>query len=70
MMAAQVSLVSALPRDLHPDALVNHGSFLINLEGEEKGAVISLIRLSYSGHLLLGNCCICQFSKPDKPLFC
>ncbi|XP_072221720.1 isoleucine--tRNA ligase, mitochondrial isoform X1 [Leuresthes tenuis] len=33
MMAAQVSLVSALPRDLHPDALVNHGSFLINLEG-------------------------------------
>ncbi|XP_017287243.1 isoleucine--tRNA ligase, mitochondrial isoform X2 [Kryptolebias marmoratus] len=33
MMAARVNLTSELPRDLHPDALVNHGTFLINLEG-------------------------------------
>ncbi|KAM6913231.1 isoleucine--tRNA ligase, mitochondrial isoform 2-T2 [Xenentodon cancila] len=33
MMAARVSLTSELPRDLHPEALLNHGSFLINLEG-------------------------------------
>ncbi|KAM9707648.1 isoleucine--tRNA ligase, mitochondrial isoform 2-T2 [Menidia menidia] len=33
MMAARVRLLSELPRDLPPDALVNHGSFLINLEG-------------------------------------
>lgn len=35
MMAARVNLSSQLPRDLPPDALVNHGTFLINLEGEE-----------------------------------
>uniref|UniRef100_A0A1A8MEG1 Isoleucine--tRNA ligase, mitochondrial n=2 Tax=Nothobranchius pienaari TaxID=704102 RepID=A0A1A8MEG1_9TELE len=33
MMAARVNLASDLPRDLHPDALLNHGTFLINLEG-------------------------------------
>ncbi|XP_008300541.1 isoleucine--tRNA ligase, mitochondrial isoform X2 [Stegastes partitus] len=33
MMAARVTLTSKLPRDLHPDALLSHGSFLINLEG-------------------------------------
>ncbi|XP_041828619.1 isoleucine--tRNA ligase, mitochondrial isoform X2 [Melanotaenia boesemani] len=33
MMAARVTLTSELPRDLHPDALMNHGTFLINLEG-------------------------------------
>ncbi|XP_070697859.1 isoleucine--tRNA ligase, mitochondrial isoform X3 [Pempheris klunzingeri] len=33
MMAARVTLTSKLPRDLPPDALLSHGSFLINLEG-------------------------------------
>eukprot|EP00064_Thunnus_orientalis_P004148 superscaffoldBa00000369_g4159 len=33
MMAARVNLSSQLPRDLPPDALLKHGSFLINLEG-------------------------------------
>ncbi|XP_012737304.2 isoleucine--tRNA ligase, mitochondrial isoform X4 [Fundulus heteroclitus] len=33
MMAARVTLTSTLPRDLHPDALLSHGTFLINLEG-------------------------------------
>ncbi|XP_026211408.1 isoleucine--tRNA ligase, mitochondrial isoform X2 [Anabas testudineus] len=33
MMAARVSLVSELPCDLPPDTLLNHGTFLINLEG-------------------------------------
>nr|XP_019940532.1 PREDICTED: isoleucine--tRNA ligase, mitochondrial isoform X1 [Paralichthys olivaceus] len=33
MMAARVTLTSELPRDLPPDALQNHGTFLINLEG-------------------------------------
>uniref|UniRef100_A0A3B4XQV8 Isoleucine--tRNA ligase, mitochondrial n=1 Tax=Seriola lalandi dorsalis TaxID=1841481 RepID=A0A3B4XQV8_SERLL len=33
MMAARVNLTSALPRDLPSDALLNHGTFLINLEG-------------------------------------
>ncbi|XP_023250466.1 isoleucine--tRNA ligase, mitochondrial isoform X3 [Seriola lalandi dorsalis] len=32
MMAARVNLTSALPRDLPSDALLNHGTFLINLE--------------------------------------
>lgn len=35
MMAARVSLTSELPRDLPPEALLNRGTFLINLEGEE-----------------------------------
>uniref|UniRef100_A0AAQ5YDW3 isoleucine--tRNA ligase n=1 Tax=Amphiprion ocellaris TaxID=80972 RepID=A0AAQ5YDW3_AMPOC len=35
MMAARVTLTSELPRDLHPDALLGHGTFLINLEGEK-----------------------------------
>lgn len=35
MMAARVNLSSQLPRDLSPDALLSHGSFLINLEGEQ-----------------------------------
>ncbi|XP_028250738.1 isoleucine--tRNA ligase, mitochondrial isoform X2 [Parambassis ranga] len=33
MMAARVTLTSELPRDLPPDALLSHGTFLINLEG-------------------------------------
>uniref|UniRef100_A0A8C9ZMF1 Isoleucine--tRNA ligase, mitochondrial n=1 Tax=Sander lucioperca TaxID=283035 RepID=A0A8C9ZMF1_SANLU len=33
MMVARVSLTSELPRDLPPDALLSHGTFLINLEG-------------------------------------
>ncbi|XP_029349301.1 isoleucine--tRNA ligase, mitochondrial isoform X2 [Echeneis naucrates] len=33
MMAARVNLTSQLPRDLPSDALLNHGTFLINLEG-------------------------------------
>ncbi|KAG7511082.1 isoleucine-tRNA ligase, mitochondrial isoform X1 [Solea senegalensis] len=33
MMAARVNLTSELPRDLPSDALLNHGTFLINLEG-------------------------------------
>ncbi|XP_037551138.1 isoleucine--tRNA ligase, mitochondrial [Nematolebias whitei] len=33
MMAARVNLTNKLPRDLHPDAPVSHGTFLINLEG-------------------------------------
>ncbi|XP_054894348.1 isoleucine--tRNA ligase, mitochondrial isoform X1 [Poeciliopsis prolifica] len=33
MMAARVNLTSKLPRDLHPDALLSRGTFLINLEG-------------------------------------
>lgn len=33
-MAARVTLVGELPRDLPPGALLSHGSFLINLEGE------------------------------------
>ncbi|KAM4724275.1 isoleucine--tRNA ligase, mitochondrial isoform 3-T3 [Anableps anableps] len=33
MMAARVNLTSKLPRDLQPDALLRHGTFLINLEG-------------------------------------
>lgn len=35
MMVARVNLTSELPRDLPPDALLSHGTFLINLEGEE-----------------------------------
>lgn len=35
MMAARVSLTSELPRDLPADALLKHGTFLINLEGED-----------------------------------
>lgn len=35
MMAARVNLSSELPRDLPPDTLLSHGTFLINLEGEE-----------------------------------
>lgn len=35
MMVARVSLTSELPRDLPPDALLSHGTFLINLEGEK-----------------------------------
>lgn len=33
MMSSKVTLTSELPRDLPPDALLSHGSFLINLEG-------------------------------------
>ncbi|XP_069017009.1 isoleucine--tRNA ligase, mitochondrial isoform X1 [Embiotoca jacksoni] len=33
MMVARVNLTSELPRDLHPEALLNNGTFLINLEG-------------------------------------
>lgn len=33
MMAARVNLTTEMPRDLHPEALLNHGTFLINLEG-------------------------------------
>ncbi|XP_067335209.1 isoleucine--tRNA ligase, mitochondrial-like isoform X2 [Channa argus] len=33
MMAARVNLTSELPRDLPPDVLLKHGTFLINLEG-------------------------------------
>ncbi|KAM9842397.1 isoleucine--tRNA ligase, mitochondrial isoform 2-T2 [Aulostomus maculatus] len=33
MMAARVNLSSSLPRDLPSDALLSHGTFLINLEG-------------------------------------
>ncbi|XP_054651382.1 isoleucine--tRNA ligase, mitochondrial isoform X1 [Dunckerocampus dactyliophorus] len=33
MMAARVNLSSEVPRDLPPDALLSHGTFLINLEG-------------------------------------
>ncbi|CAB1459981.1 unnamed protein product [Pleuronectes platessa] len=33
MMTARVTLTSELPRDLPPDALLSHGTFLINLEG-------------------------------------
>ncbi|XP_030574059.1 isoleucine--tRNA ligase, mitochondrial isoform X2 [Archocentrus centrarchus] len=33
MMAARVNLTTKMPRDLHPEALLNHGTFLINLEG-------------------------------------
>ncbi|XP_059209665.1 isoleucine--tRNA ligase, mitochondrial isoform X4 [Centropristis striata] len=33
MMVARVNLASELPRDLPPDALLSHGTFLINLEG-------------------------------------
>ncbi|XP_026188206.1 isoleucine--tRNA ligase, mitochondrial isoform X2 [Mastacembelus armatus] len=33
MMVARVNLTSELPRDLPSDALLNHGTFLINLEG-------------------------------------
>ncbi|XP_061751656.1 isoleucine--tRNA ligase, mitochondrial isoform X1 [Nerophis ophidion] len=33
MMAARVNLSGELPRDLPPDALLSHGTFLINLEG-------------------------------------
>lgn len=33
MMAARVNLTSELPRDLPPDTLLSHGTFLINLEG-------------------------------------
>ncbi|KAM3594791.1 uncharacterized protein V6R79_014306 [Siganus canaliculatus] len=33
MMVARVNLASQLPRDLPPDALLSHGTFLINLEG-------------------------------------
>lgn len=35
MMVARVNLTSELPVDLPPDALLSHGSFLINLEGEQ-----------------------------------
>lgn len=34
MMSARVNLTSELPRDLPPDTTLNHGTFLINLEGE------------------------------------
>lgn len=33
MMSSRVTLCSELPRDLPSDALLNHGTFLINLEG-------------------------------------
>ncbi|KAL7379506.1 hypothetical protein ABVT39_000391 [Epinephelus coioides] len=33
MMVARVNLTSQLPRDLPPDAVLSHGTFLINLEG-------------------------------------
>lgn len=33
-MSSRVDLVSELPRDLPPGALLSHGSFLINLEGK------------------------------------
>lgn len=36
MMAARVNLTSELPRDLPSDALLHHGTFLINLEGEQR----------------------------------
>lgn len=39
MMSARVDLVGELPRDLPPGALLSHGSFLINLEGEWGGGV-------------------------------
>lgn len=35
MMAARVNLATKMPRDLDPEALLNHGTFLINLEGED-----------------------------------
>lgn len=34
-MVARVNLTSELPVDLPPDALLSHGTFLINLEGEQ-----------------------------------
>ncbi|XP_028293293.1 isoleucine--tRNA ligase, mitochondrial isoform X2 [Gouania willdenowi] len=52
MMAAQVTLTSALPRDLPPDTLLKHGSFLINLEGgvirEETAFSIAVVPTSAS----------------------
>ncbi|XP_049917306.1 isoleucine--tRNA ligase, mitochondrial isoform X2 [Epinephelus moara] len=33
MMVARVNLTGQLPRDLPPDAVLSHGTFLINLEG-------------------------------------
>lgn len=35
MMVARVNLTSELPCDLPQDALQSHGTFLINLEGEQ-----------------------------------
>uniref|UniRef100_A0A671VS63 Isoleucine--tRNA ligase, mitochondrial n=1 Tax=Sparus aurata TaxID=8175 RepID=A0A671VS63_SPAAU len=40
MMVARVNLTSELPRDLPPDAQLSHGTFLINLEGEESCNII------------------------------
>ncbi len=42
-MAARVSLSSELPRDLPPEALISHGTFLINLEGEERPHVLTFV---------------------------
>ncbi|XP_070834709.1 isoleucine--tRNA ligase, mitochondrial isoform X1 [Chaetodon trifascialis] len=50
MMVAQVNLTSEVPRDLPPDALLSHGTFLINLEGgvirEESAYSIAVVPTS------------------------
>lgn len=55
MMSARVDLVGELPRDLPPGALLSHGSFLINLEGEwgVMGSLDSLSTPSPASHSLL-----------------
>lgn len=47
-MSSRVDLVGRLPRDLLPGALVSHGSFLINLEGECGGGVSSVFGLQFT----------------------
>nr|XP_046268197.1 isoleucine--tRNA ligase, mitochondrial isoform X3 [Scatophagus argus] len=50
MMVARVNLTSKLPRDLPPDAILSHGTFLINLEGgvirEESSYSIAVVPTS------------------------
>uniref|UniRef100_A0A8C2WTD2 isoleucine--tRNA ligase n=1 Tax=Cyclopterus lumpus TaxID=8103 RepID=A0A8C2WTD2_CYCLU len=46
MTVARVNLASGLPRDLPPDAPLSHGTFLINLEGEERLSHIAAVPTS------------------------
>lgn len=58
-MSARVDLVGELPRDLPPGALLSHGSFLINLEGEwggSRGHWIHFLCFSPLPHQRLTHC--------------
>lgn len=65
-MSARVDLVGELPRDLPPGALLSHGSFLINLEGEWGGHGVTGFTFSVSLHSLTSVSLTANFLSAAK----